>query len=231
MQSATFRAHKARNELHRCDLRGCGHHRSGINRWCTDHLRRANLYGHPEAPPLRPHQWNEERQEVRRLLSDNADHPGLRSVIAFITSWSEQACANEHAFKGADEVARVIRHGVKPLDIVTEVAAFRLWMTRHPGILPDQRSEDFALARAVFGLAPRIRRHTRGPGGAWPVTIKAPATWSYSPKPTKAALGYVGSHLRGTLAPLLANVALAVETRAQAQADHEAALRAPFKAL
>lgn len=176
-------------------------------------------------------QWAAEREEVGRLLAANAEHPGLKSVLAHLTTWCEAACDNSRAFDGANEIARVIRHGVKPVAILTEAAAFTLWLGKHPHALPDLRSTDFALARAVFGLAPRERRQTRGPGGVWPVSSALVSNCSYSPKPRPSALAHVGSYLRATLAPFLANIASSVEAKAQAQAALAEAMKAPLRVL
>jgi hypothetical protein len=226
---STFSIHRHRNETQPCDLPGCGRPRWGLNRWCRSCTGQANQYGHPKARPLRASQWTEERKLVRQLLDANPDHPGIHSVVDLISSWSATACSNELAFKGADEVARLARHGIKAADILVEVVAAWLWLQRQPHAVPDQRSQDFAMSRAVFGLAPRARRQTRGPGGVWPVTRKLSANCSYSPKAKTSAMAYVGQFLRMALAPFLANVMHSIEQQAEHQARFQAAMQAPLQ--
>lgn len=206
--------------------------RQGLSRWCKDHTTRGLRYGHADAGPLRPKQWAAERRAVLELLEANADHPGLQQVLSVLSSWSAKARSNEDAFKGADEIARLARHGITSLDILSEVCACWTWLQQNPHALPvgSDRAADFAISRAVFQLAPRPRRQTRGPGGYWPVTVKAPANRSYSPKARPSALAYVGGHLRAILAPFLANVAHSLETREEQHEAQQAALRAPLRA-
>ncbi|MGA0610646.1 hypothetical protein [Caldimonas sp. KR1-144] len=155
----------------------------------------------------------------------------MRSIVAYLDQWSTEACADEKAFRGANEIARLKRHGIKPLELLTEACAFWLWLQRHPQVLPSDRAEDFALSRALFGMAPRPRRQTRGPGGVWPVNKKLAASCSYAPRARPTAMAYVGQHLRRTLAPFFANVVSSIELQAEQQAAREAAMRAPFKVL
>jgi hypothetical protein len=230
MASPTFQYAVAANERTHCDNhKNCGGLRAGINRFCAACLPRSRLYGHPEARLLRPSMWATERQRVAQLLAVNADHPGLRAVMSFLDGWSARACANGQAFKGAEDVARVARHGVSTMTVLTELAAFHVWLQRNPHGLPDQRACDFAMSRAVFGLAPRPRRFVRA-GGRWPVGDTMTAKNSYSPKPRASGLAYVGGHLREVLGPFLANVALSIEQQDQQKADYLSAMRAPLRA-
>lgn len=219
---------KHQNSLNHCSLPGCGRPRTGLNAWCRQHLDRARQYGHPSAQPFRPSAWTSERKEVSSLLASNADHPGLLQVCQFLADWMARAAADGHAFKGAQEVARLVRHGVTALQVVTEVAAFVLWHSARPTTFPTDRAVDFALSRAVFMLAPRERRvtRTRGISGTW--GMKASGRHSYSPKPRPSALAHVGRFLREALAAFLANVRGAVEQRRAVKRDPLALHRLPF---
>lgn len=230
MATQAFLAGRADNELRQCGNRGCSKSRYGMNRWCEACNRKAVHYGDPRAGPLKRSQWAPERAQVAALIAANADHPGVRSIVAYLEQWSAEACANEQAFKGATEIARLTRHGIKPLALLTEACAFWLWLDRHPLVLPSDRAADFALSRALFGMAPRPRRQTRGPGGVWPVNKKLAATCSYAPKAKVTALAYIGKHLRGVLAPFFSNLAASLERQAEQLAAREAAMRAPLVA-
>jgi hypothetical protein len=145
--------------------------------------------------------------------------------LTHIAGWSERACANQSAFKGAEELARLARHGIKPLDIVVETAACLSWLEQNPRVLPDDRSQDFAVSRAVFGLAPRARCSTR----YRPVGARLLPNHSYARKARTGSLNYVGTYLRTTLAAFLANIALTLEARAMEEAARLAAMRAPLQ--
>lgn len=230
MKSPLFSLAVDKNQLGTCAAPGCALHRYSISQFCKDHHQQALRYGHPHARPLKPAQWAKERAAVRHLLESNPDHPGLVQVLELLASWSALAVGNDAAFKGAEEIARLARHGIKPLDILTEVAACRAWTAANPNALPSDKARDFAISRAVFALSPRPRRFTRGPGGYWPVTAKARLP-SYSPKARPSALAYVGAHLRAVLAPFLANISGHLEAAELRKVHTEAAMRAPFRTL
>lgn len=229
MPSFKFQQYQQANQLRTCKAPGCHLPRHSINLWCRAHFDRAELYGHPHARPLKRSTWSLQREKVESLLDRNADHPGLQSALSFLASWSAQAAANEQAFNGAEEIARLVRHGVTPKAILVEVCACLLWLDQNPLALPDDLSRDVALSRAVFGLAPRARRQTRGPGGYWPVTRKLAHNHSYSPKPRRSSVRYVGPFLRQALAAFIANVGMTLEAEALRQQEIEAAKVAPLK--
>lgn len=136
--------------------------------------------------------------------------------------------ANEHTKKGGRELARLARHGVTPSAVLTEVLAFWLWVNDHPQALPDDKARDFACSRAVFNLAPRDRRATRGPGisGTWGRKTTTPQ--SYSPKALHSALNHVGTHLRIALADITANTLHSIERQRALKVDREAVMRQPL---
>lgn len=231
MQSPSFTRSLLKNSAHACDLRSCGRPRTGLNRWCVDHLRHAQRYGHPQGRPLRPNLWAVERGLVANLLAKNANHPGQLQALEWVRGLLAQAASNEGAYRGAEELARLSRHGVTALGILTELCAVSLYLGSNPRAVPDDRSWDFAVSSAVFQLAPRPRRITRRPGGAWPVSGKVDPRRTYAPKPRTSALAHVGLLLRQALAPFLANVQTAIESRDAQRIAFEAALTAPLSAL
>lgn len=216
------------NEMYTCTVPGCQDHRTGMRRMCRDHLRTDRRYGHPNGNPLKPSTFARERALVVDLLSKNTDHAALTHGLRWLTAWCTEATTSERAFAGADEVARLIRHGVTPLAILAEVAAVDIWLNNNPRALPDDRAEDFAVSRAVFMLAPRPRRQSgwrpARPGG------RAPEPWTYAPVPKPGALAFVGHHLRRrALTPLLVVIASAVQARAREEEAQRAAMRTPMQ--
>lgn len=224
MPAPSFNQAKLINEQKCCDAPGCSMPREGINRWCLSHLNTVRRYGHPAAGPLRSTRWATERTQVRNLLEANEDHPGLQQVLTMLKAWIGRAAANESAYPGAEEVARIARHGVQPLEVLVEVCAFWSWLQLNPRAIPQggadgTRAVDFAISRAVFGLAPRPRRVS------WASPGKAP----YSPKARSTALAHIGQHLRQTLAPFLVNVSHHVEPPEAKAAKAAEAMKAPFR--
>jgi hypothetical protein len=210
-----------------CQLPGCCYLRHGLDPWCKAHTAPARLYGHPSAPPLKPSQWASQRAAVRALLDANADHPGLKQALSWMSLWVRKAAEVSTAYKGAEEVGRLVRHGVTPSALLVEVCAIAAWLDQHPHALPSDRARDFAISRAVFAMAPRPRRITRHASGRWG-QVNRPT--SYSPKPRLSALSHVGQHLRQSLAPFLANVLTSLEDQDQHRANALAAMRAPLRA-
>lgn len=222
MPAPSFTHARLLNEMHSCDAPGCSLPRSGIDRWCSDHKNTVRRYGHPSARALRPNRWATERAQVRALLAANSDHPGLQQVLSMLSAWKATGCANESSYPGAEEVARLSRHGVSALDILAEVCAFWAWLQANPRALPQggadgDKAVDYAISRAVFNLAPRPKRV------AWP------SQTSYSRKARSSALASVGQHLRRTTAPFLINVAASIEPPDAKAARAAEAMRAPLR--
>ncbi|MBE0547775.1 MAG: hypothetical protein IH627_09005 [Rubrivivax sp.] len=229
--SPAFTADITRNALRQCNAPGCALPRDHINAWCRRHLDWARRLGHPSAKPYRASVWKKERQEVAAVFDAHPDHPGLLQVLGWLGDWMAKAAQSDQAFRGAREIARVSRHGVTPLQVLTEVAAFTVWEQANQHAFPDQRSRDFGMSRAVFGMAPRMRRACTPKGskfGTWGQPTTGPR--SYAVRPLPSGLAFVGKHLREVLAPLLANITQAVELQRQIKKDPQAALRLPFHA-
>jgi hypothetical protein len=230
-QTYKFQCSVLDNSLHACALPGCSKPRHGVERWCKDHTLRSRRHGHPNARALASKLWSTERDLVADLLSKNVRHRGQLQAIDWLAGLIAQSVANERSFKGSEELARLARHGVTPQSILIELAAVHLYLTANPRAVPDDRAWDFAVSGAVTRLAPRPRRSTRKPGTPWPVTAKARTNFTYSPKARPSALAFLGRHLRQSLAPFLANVQSAIETREQQQRSFEAELSAPLSAI
>ncbi len=168
---------------------------------------------------------------VRDLFTKNPTHAGQLQALELLRLWMAQATTNESAYRGAEEVARLARHGVAPIDILVELCAVSMFLSDNPRVVFDQRSHDFAISGAIFKLAPRPRRVTRKVGTPWGVTLAAKGTSSYAPKPRSSAMAFVGRHLRVTLAGLIANVSTSLASREERRRTFEEALTAPFSTL
>lgn len=218
---------KAANALNICRLPGCTHYRTGLHPWCSSHARKYERYGSPTAGPVKRSELVSYRTEVENLLEANAAHEGLLQVLAFLDRWLVEAQGNQRAFKGAKELARLHAHGVDSRRVLIEFLAAGLWLQQHGHRLPDDRSRDFYLSRAIFSLAPRPRKPT---GPAWWKASKSKTPASHSAKALPSALAYVGNFMRQTFAVFLANVQAAIEAERRQQADPLAAQQAPLRA-
>jgi hypothetical protein len=164
---------------------------------------------------------------VRALLETNSGHPMVTHAQAFIQQWLSQAAAMDgrRGCAWATEVARLGRHGVNPLDLMTELAAVHVALKDKPGAVQGKQHRDFAISRALCLLAPRPRTVT--------LEARAKGTSGYAKKPLPSALRHIGPHLQQALAPLLALIVQALEQeqfRAKAEADRMWQPLAPSRA-
>ena len=231
MQTPSFASSVAKNSGHACSLPHCSLRRHGLYLWCKDHALRARRYGHPSAGPLSTKLWAAERRMVADLFARNVTHKGQLQALEWVGGLVAQATHNVGAMKGGEELARLARHGIKSIDILTELCAVTAYLDANPRAAPDNRAWDYAVSSAVFKLAPRPRRITRTPGTPWGVTVKAGSGNSYAPKPRTSALAFVGRHLRQSLAPFIANVQRSIQSRDAQRKAFEAELSAPLSAF
>lgn len=230
MPDLTYPQARARNELQACACPGCPSQRFGLNLHCRYHEEVYKRYGHPLQGPLKPASWATEREAVRALFASHPNHEGVRRAVSRLDAWMSRAADKEDAYKGAEEIARLHRHCVQPVDLLMELCAVFAYLQRNPSAVRSMRAQDVALSRAVFALAPRPRRQTRGPGGTWAVS-RSPEelrSCSYAPKPRASSLVQVGAHLRQTLVVLLVNVTDSLRTPEQRRQAEQDAFRAAF---
>jgi len=213
---------RAGNMIKGCSAPGCNARRYGLNAYCRAHYETSRRYGHPTARPLRRSCWSSYRVAIQSLFDLNQGHRGLVDSVAYLHDWMTQGANNANAYRGADEARRLIEHGVTARQVLVEVTAVSMYLTRHPNALPDAVSEEFAIARAVFALAPQRTK----------VSWQSGRRKTYRARARASALRYVGRHLRQVLSGVVSQAILGVEARAKAQAMTQAeideARRAPF---
>jgi hypothetical protein len=211
---------KARNESQACAARGCSQRRRGVNLHCAQHHTAYRRYGHSSAHPIKPANYAPYRKEVSSVLGANEAHPGFMASLDAVQQWLQAAAADESSSKVAPELARLVREGVTPRDILVEVCSFWCFLQSSPRALPNTRAEDFAMSRAVMALAPRPRRYTHE-------AIKK-GTAGYQMRPAFKSLDGIGTWLRAVLAFFMVNVHEAVSTRDARSLATLQALRAPL---
>jgi len=216
----TAAAAKAQNSRRTCMAAGCLEHREGLYLHCKTHQRVFQAYGHPKARPIKPVSYHHYRKAITDIFTVNTTHPGLVAALDWVSRWMKEATASEAAFNGADQIARIVRHGVSPREVLTEVCSYYSFIQQNPRAHPDSRSEAFGISRAVFQLAPMPRRITH--------EAMQKGSHGYPLRPRFSALDSVGQRLRTVLSYLLANIAQAVVTRDQQAAETLHQLRAPL---
>ena len=218
-----YRTRKAALAGQPCRLDGCSSLRFGFAVHCRKHRRIAESYGHPQAGPLRRSSMATFRTGIAALFAKNGTHAGLIEADRWVTSLMAQATADSYAFKGANELQRLATHGVTPRAVLVEFLACSAYIDWAPSVLPeDDRCRDFALARAVFLMAPQVVKTS------WTGNRRRP----YRGKASVGSLAFIGRHLRVSLAEFTATVlaGLAAQTRAKAMTaeDRKAARTAPM---
>ena len=148
------------NQHKQCVVPNCHDHRTRFGRYCHRHRRRLAQYGHPTARPLSRSGedlagWS---RKIATLLAANADHPGLARASRELQQELDDAAQrarNGRTLSGLRaQWARLAAHGVTPEMILARAVAVVVIERSNPRLFPDQRSLEFAIARAVFGLAP-----------------------------------------------------------------------------
>lgn len=148
------------NQHKTCVVPDCHDYRTRFGRYCHRHRRRLAQYGHPTARPLSRSGadlagWS---RKIAALLAANADHPGLSRASRELRQELDDAAQrarNGHTLSGVRaQWARLAAHGVTPEMILARAVAVVVIERINPRLFPDQRSLEFAIARAVFGLAP-----------------------------------------------------------------------------
>lgn len=211
---------KDRNESRECNARGCNERRHGLDLHCAQHNTAYRRYGHSAAHPIKPASWAPYRKEVLSVFSANEQHPGLLASLDYVQRWLQESAEDESSSKAAPELARLVRESVSSQDVLTEVCAFWCYLQDNPRALPDTKSQDFAISRAIMLLAPRPRRYTR--------EAITKSSNGYAPRCKFSALDSIGAWLRSVLAFFLANVHEAVSTRDSRALETLQALRAPL---
>lgn len=156
-------SHLHRNQMNhhqKCTVADCHELRTRFGRYCRSHKRRLAHFGHPRGRPLS--RTGEDlaghARRIEALLSANSDHAGLSRATRELQQQLEEAAervrANRSLQPATPHWARLAAHGVTPLAILARVVAVVVIDRENPRLFPDQRAMEFAIARAVFGLAP-----------------------------------------------------------------------------
>ena len=213
---------RAKNVLKTCKASGCSELRSNLNPFCSSHSVVYHRYGHPHAHAIKLLYYQGYRKEVEAVFNANSGHAGLVAALDYVTQYFHKAVHSEESsdFRAAYEISRLVRHGVSPREFLVEVCTIWCYLHQNVRALPDQRSEDWAISRAVLRLAPMPRVHTD--------EAKARGSHGYAMKPRFGALDTIGSHIRQVLAFFLVNIAESVINKEARALVTIQALRSPL---
>lgn len=221
-RGTAFRARRQRNQAKQCRIEGCHSNRSALSPYCGRHQKAADRWGHPLGHSLgRKHDYPVEHQRASSFIAAHRDHPGIRSALLWIEQWLAAVTRGEDC-EGREDMQRLAEHGVTPLAILTETVAlflFSRWLSRR---LPDDDRLTYMIGTRVLTLAVLGKRYTGYINGRHRQRSKPL---------TKTARRDVGRRLRFTLAPLLANIADAMEAEDLEQQQFLADIRKTFSGI
>ncbi len=217
-----YLARKAANEAERCtNWARCGGMRRHLDLVCRPCRSRWEAFGSANGRRIPAATLAPYRRLVDRVLDVNESHPAQLAARQYLDDLLAKATQHHRAdrdgvfadWKGARELARLVRHGVTSRDVLA--AACAVFVHLHNSPMQTKREERFAIARAVFGLAPRPMRVSR-------------ARKAYPAKARASDLHAVGVMLTEHLALMFALVLQGVAATTQADEARRLAVRAPL---
>lgn len=139
----------------RCAAVGCLNLKhGGWTIYCSRHQMRHTRYGHPLAKAIPDEAFNYAREWIADGLRAYRNTKAMSAALQLARGVLHYEPAQ--GFKVQRKIAERLRllrdHGVNELDLIRRVCEFCAYMERHP--FPNQRTEDFQLARSVLRLAP-----------------------------------------------------------------------------
>ncbi|HLI12824.1 MAG TPA: hypothetical protein VKY65_14625 [Alphaproteobacteria bacterium] len=214
MKPLTITARMAERQGLPCNIAGCPARRHGVSNYCTRHKLSLLRNGSPTQRAIRKYEYAPDLKTVRRFVRRNAKHPTFVATFAELDRQLSEAAAWATEWRGYRprswrqrlflELARLATHGVTGRNVFEAAAAVFLFSRRRPGALdPYGRPLHYAIARAVFSLAPRYRTpSTRRRDGALRTITK---------RLSSEVLDEYGSRLTRFLLPALAQLARTLE--------------------
>lgn len=147
------------NQHSKCSVDDCWSLRTRFGLYCRKHKRRLAMYGSTSGKPLPKQVVAGIALRAQRLLSANEDHPGLARATGELQRRLDEA-RDTYRTTGAPNGAalywsRLAGANVTPLQILSAVVAVIVLDRENHRALPNQKALEYALARAVFGLAPQ----------------------------------------------------------------------------
>ena len=137
----------------RCDVRSCarpGHH--GFSRYCSNHMERSNLYGHPTARPLTKVEATLHRRFVEEVFARRRDSNVMLAGLEIahdLLHYVPRMPQHRYDREVAEQMARLGDRGATPWELLRCVCEVLALEHREPVHFTDQRVATMALARRV----------------------------------------------------------------------------------
>ena len=123
------------NTQRQCSVKHCYNYRFRIGPYCRKHRNAKRYWGHPEAKAIRRRDYSCEMEDVINIIELNPDHPGIKRGIDFFQGFLEDAANGSRLVPCPELIARLHVAGVRPLDILTEMAALWLLHDQQGGLI------------------------------------------------------------------------------------------------
>lgn len=214
----SYRVRKAMMQGKPCKYPGCTRVvADGLNVWCKHHARKVYETGAPDGRGLRRHEYLPLIRELRRFFEIHKTHPGIRAAVRWAREWMADAMTEEdHAIycPAREEMRRIVDRGVEAKTVVIEALAAWLLIDARPWQFKAQTQIVKAIGNAVLILAPRELR-----ASGWKKYQPSGGAYKKHKAGSKRA---AGQHVIDNLAPLFANIKLALpEARTFAEKQKE----------
>jgi len=201
------------NHFLACDVPGCDKNRVGLSNYCGYHRKVKSATGHPLQKKFLASRYNLERDQVKELVESNHSHTGIVTATKWLQDWLNYAEAAVPGTIAAEELQRLLQHGVTATQIFIEAASVFVFQRNNPFQFKNDDSLDIAVSLAILKLAPLAKKVGIISGRSTTVTIKA-----------KVKLD-VGKRIRVHLQPLFVNLLSAIErNKSQAEEVYKAML-------
>jgi hypothetical protein len=170
-----------------------------------------------------------ELRDVTAFINEHINHAGIQSALtwfkALLLNSATDTLDTPELSPARVEIRRLHDHQVSPMAMLCSSAALYLFSSRFSVRLHDDERLNFAIAHALFALAPREYRPSLSTFS--PTTGKPKKGYRVVGSPAKRALG---THLRSVLSILLHNIAGAIHQREEQQRAFTLSLAKGFPA-
>lgn len=216
----SFYEAEASNIRFHCDVPDCVKHRHGISRYCLKHRNTHARTGHPlQRSQLFNSRHSLEREKVRTIVTNNANHPGILEAIRWLQQWINAAMRGEKGALALEDIRRLVDAGVTAEDILIEATSFYIYQQHNPHHFLSDEVLDISLSIAVLSLARPARRTRYNPDGT---TTEVRQGIKAAPRKK------VGRFIRSHLLDLFVNIQKLIEDNQASALTTKAAMRAPL---
>jgi hypothetical protein len=228
-RKTSTKARALANQQLPCDVSGCRRRRHWTTLICHEHGIRRKRYGHVKGRAILKREFAPYLTDVRALLKKNPNHEGVTAADAMmarlITPGPERRPkrngpgAAEHHLQV--ELTRIKRASVTPRAALETTIAVWLFAKEQPAVLPDDVRLTFAIAGAIFKLAPY--KHY-----SYYNNHDTRKTHINSKPPGAGAQRLLGERIRTQLGLFVANVETTLRTAKHQRNRALAAMSEPF---